>query len=795
MKKYVFCLAASFCFLNFVFAKQVKPLYKLPEQQSIEENSASGETKLFLVGTSRGLFKVSSGNSAFPIWADGAVEQIVRTEVLAENGKIIENWYFRTNKGILFSSDLEVFEFRNNGLPLSTIKNYDGQNTEFETHVKTLKDLCANPLNPQQLVTATKDAVYLSRDGGRNWKSLGSMSGATPGVKACAIGSMPVTLSDGTKGTELVVFMSHPIFGLSYIKPDANKPAWFDVAKGFEMMPSLTSPDEIADILPVLVRDEYGSSYVDIYLSQTFLPRIYKFNWPDRQGEMIYKGEEPCETYDGLTVIDNKLIYSKNENIGALNLDDYSCPGIPEKFSEWKRSFASVPGNLNAAWIPANRSGLKKGLCLNELWLLYPGTVNSEYGKVAEGQKSIYVSAYQCRLQAGIDKFKKIIKDNKLNSLVIDMKDDYGLLRYDTKDSLVKSKGKVTQYAVNLDHFVEEFKKDNVYLIARIVVFKDRNLASFGGSKYAVWNYTTKAPWIGIKEYEDVVDEESGEVTGKNPVYYDENWVDPYCPEVWEYNVAIAKELIARGFDEIQFDYIRFPTDGYNLRQASYRWKSEGMDKESALVSFLKYARENIKAPIGIDIYGANGWYRSGTRTGQDVEMMADYVDVIGPMFYPSHFENAFMNYAPAADRIYRIYYYGTYRNTILARNRVVVRPWVQAFYLNVSYDRQYYNKDYVLKEIFGVRDSVDRGYMYWNNAGNYEMLSPDVSKDDPFIGTCPEADLKYKKPALGTQEAPEYKNEGLSRMERVYNRGEKRQNPKESVFTPMLQMKLFNKN
>ena len=197
------------------------------------------------------------------------------------------------------------------------------------------------------------------------------------------------------------------------------------------------------------------------------------------------------------------------------------------------------------------------------------------------------------------------------------MKDDYGLLRYDTKDELVKSKGKVTQYAVDLDHFVEEFKKDNTYLIARIVVFKDRNLAKFGGSKYAVWNYNTKSPWVGIKEYEDIVDEETGEVTGKNPVYYDENWVDPYCPEVWEYNVAIAKELIARGFDEIQFDYIRFPTDGYNLRQASYRWKSEGMDKESALVSFLKYARENINAPIGIDIYGANGWYRSGTRLFQ----------------------------------------------------------------------------------------------------------------------------------------------------------------------------------
>lgn len=280
MKKYVFCFIASFFVLSALSAKkQAKPLYKMQEKsKAVEELAPAGESKVFLVGTSKGLFKVSGGDSFFPIWAEGSVEQIVRTVIPGEDGKLIENWYFRTSKGILFSSDLEIFEYRNSGLPLSTIKSYDGQNTEFETRVQNLKDLCANPLNPQQLVTATKDAVFLSRDGGKNWKNLGSMSAATPGVKACAIGSMPVTLSDGSLGTELVVFMSHPIFGLSYIKPDAARPTWYDVAKGFEMMPSLTSPDEIADILPVLVQDEYGTSYVDIYLSQTFIPRIYKFD-------------------------------------------------------------------------------------------------------------------------------------------------------------------------------------------------------------------------------------------------------------------------------------------------------------------------------------------------------------------------------------------------------------------------------------------------------------------------------------------------------------------------------------
>ena len=585
--------------------------------------------------------------------------------------------------------------------------------------------------------------------------------------------------------------MSHPIFGLSYIKVDANKPAWFDMAKGFEMLPSMSSPDEIADILPVLKKSEDGSNYVEIYLSNTFIPRIYRFDWPNREAVQIYKGEEPAETIDGLTIVDGKILFTKNETINMADGENFESLIEPELLPEWRKNLSAAPGNINAAWVPYNKSGMKQGVCLNELWLLYPGTVNSEYGNNALGQKSLYASAYQCRNQEGIDKFHKLIKDNNLNSLVIDMKDDYGLLRYDSKDPLVTKKAKITQYAIDLDHFVSEFKKDNIYLIARIVVFKDRNLYNYGGSKYAVWNYSTKSPWLGIKEYEDIVDEETGEVTGKQTIYYDENWVDPYCPEVWEYNVAIAKELISRGFDEIQFDYIRFPTDGYNLRQSSYRWKSDGMDKESALVSFLRYARSNIDAPIGIDIYGANGWYRSGTRTGQDVEMLAEYVDVIGPMFYPSHFEQDFLDTEPFADRTYRIYFYGTYRNTVMARNRAIVRPWVQAFYLNVRYDRQYYNSEYVQKQIFGVRDSADRGYMYWNNSGDYSTILPDVSAEDPYIGTAPEAGTQFRKPAVGTQKAPEYNDEMVSVLDMLYSRFDGRQKlMTDSGYTPLLKVR-----
>jgi hypothetical protein len=344
--------------------------------------------------------------------------------------------------------------------------------------------------------------------------------------------------------------------------------------------------------------------------------------------------------------------------------------------------------------------------------------------------------ANRASTQEGIQEYIDLVKQNGLNSIVIDMKDDYGLLRFDSKDPRILEKGYTSRYAANLDNFVESFKKNDIYLIARIVVFKDRNLATYDKEQYAIWNQNTNSRWTGIRGYA---------AGTRAPEYYDENWVDPYSEEVWEYNVWIAQELTARGFDEIQFDYIRFPTDGLNLSQTQYRWRRSGMDMDSAIISFLRYARANIDAPIGIDIYGANGWYRSGSRTGQDVEMLTDYVDVICPMFYPSHFEQIFLAQNPAVERPYRIYYYGTYRNTVIARNKVIVRPWTQAFKLNVSYDNTYYNTNYVRQQIFGIRDSVNRGYMYWNNSGNYENISPDISDTQPYTGLEPGTPSPFK--------------------------------------------------
>lgn len=761
------------------------PSPPLPAQTAAQQR----ESEPFLVGTSCGLFKVT-GSLAIPLGAGelGKVEQIVRAKVpIVHTASGINGgthpasygmgtkWYFRTSKGIISSEDLKTFTPCNEGLASLVIKKFINGKAALVHQSAMLKDLAIDPVDNNNMVTATENTVFVTRNGGKSWQSIGSVSERTPGIKAVAI----ATMADG----KVVVFSGHTIFGFSYRILDDAKPAWRDIASGIKIMKSLTSTDEVADIYPMLRKDDEGKQCVQVYLSQSYLPNIYRLDWERKACISIYSGSEPCDTLDAMTNIGNTLLFSRIDGLGSVDVDTKKSPGVPAKLDKWKEAFAATPGYTNCAWIPPAISGFDTGVTLGELWLLTPATLNTPYADKVDGKKCVYVSAYQCREKAGRNKFRKIIKDNGLNALVIDMKDDYGLLRYDTKDPLVMKKGKVTQYKINLDDFVSEFKEDNVYLIARIVVFKDKNLSRYNDGECAIWDKKTNAPWVGVRSY-------NGEGGAE---YYDENWVDPYSPLVWEYNVAIAKELSSRGFDEIQFDYIRFPTDGINMKNAVYRAKSEGMTKESALISFLSYARENIAAPLGIDIYGANGWYRSGTRTGQDSEMLAEYVDVVGAMFYPSHFENSFMNCEPWADRPYRIYFYGTYRNSVMMRGRAIARPWVQAFRLGVSYDKQYYGPKYIQQEIFGVRDAANRGYMYWNNAGDYSNLRPDIKDDDKYIGTDPAADARFRRPAIGKTKREEkddlpLDDESLTMLDTVLHQDLRRESEDGGAnYTPFL--------
>ncbi len=679
-----------------------------------------------LAGTAAGIYRLSGGKATL-VRETPEVRKIVRAA---------GRWLFLTGEGILESSDLTTFHARNEGLPIKVVKVPTGGAKSFTREVQELKDLEVHPDNPLIMVTATRDAVFLTRDGAKTWTNLG-LSAMTAGAKAVCVADLP----DSTGALKLTVLMSHPIYGISWKRPDDAKPAWVDMNAGLEKMPSISWADEVADIVAVK-----KNGTLSIYASQTFLPRMYALDWKAQSFSQIWSGKESLGTVEGLAVGQRSIAFASPGLIQEIPLPDASnarAGASPAR--DLRSSLSPLPAPALSAWIPEQASFGRGELSLSELWLLEPEKRSSPYSALAYGRTGNYLPVHQVTTMAGLERHIKTIKANNMNCLVVDMKDDYGFLRYDALDPLVTAKGK-TGKGIEIDSFVKKTKENGIYLIARIVVFKDRELARFGGAKYAVWDKVENKAWQGYENETRVVETAAAPGTTEPPAKttetvrkpYDEFWVDPYSEEVWEYNVAISKELIARGFDEIQFDYIRFPTDGANLSNAKYRWQDPGMDKESALMSFLSYARKEIKAPISIDIYGANGWYRTGARTGQDVELLARYVDAICPMFYPSHFEQGFLAQDPAEDRPYRIYYHGSYRNAIIARNHVVIRPWAQAFYLNVSYDRAWYNQDYVQRQAFGQRDAINHGYTYWNNSGRYGDLRKDPTLADSYPWRAP---------------------------------------------------------
>jgi len=675
------------------------PLVLLVAQTlSVSVAYATDRAPALLFGTAGGLYSLDKDGKATPLWTDGRVSKIDRWG---------SEYFALGDRGIVASADLATWEYRNAGLPVKVIKKFDGVRKSFDRVSQELKDLEADPSDPLKLVTAVKDAVYLSRDGGRSWSSLG-FPVRTNGVKAVAVASLP----------ETVVFVSHAIYGVHYLEADKKGAKWTELNAGLDLLETTKNPDEVSDLLVVP-----GSAGPTIWAAQTFRASLYRLDWGNKRFARVWSDGRDFGTIDSLDIVAGAPVSSDavrfvgDGSIGELRFSPSGSPAIADR-----PDLAALAARAGKAAGAPLTCLYGEGYRLSELWLLPQALPALPSGAVAaRGKEGLYLPVNHAANPRSLAPYLDLISKRGLDMVVVDMKDDYGRLRFSPRDPAIRAKGR-TFSPVDIEAFAAALKPRGVWLVARVVVFKDQELARWNGGKYAVWDAKTNAPWQGYRTVRRKAEAPSTEMVATVEPY-DENWVDPYSEEVWDYTTAICRELVSRGFDEIQFDYIRFPTDGENLGDARYRWRDQGMDMESAIMSFLTHARERIAAPISVDIYGANGWYRTGARTGQEVELLARYVDVICPMYYPSHFEQDFLAVSPPEQRPYRIYFRGTLRTDRIARSRVVVRPYVQSFFLNVSYDRKYYGADYVRLQVDGVRAAGAPGLTYWNNVGRYDEI------------------------------------------------------------------------
>ena len=695
---------------------------------------AQTATWSILWGNDTGLYSRDQRGRVTQLFSNGKVQKIIRLD----HGSQAAGWALLTDQGIWISKDLSNWEQRNRGLPERVIKVYEDGEKSFITTVQEIKNFSVDT-QTGVMVCAVKDAVYLSRNSGMSWESLGMPNYRSNGIKAVAVTS----LSDGG----LTVFCSHNIYGIYYINPDSSGAKWIEMNGGLETLETTNNPDEISDIAVVVNTagntggNTGGAGAAPaVYASQSFRRRLYKLDWDQKTWNLIWSDGSAFGAMDSLFPGRNTLNFIRDGGIAEINLSNRNAEGalVYRQRADLVNQIKTIPENskLTCAVLRVTQDIFS----LSELWLLNE-SIPASRGSTAQGadKYGIYLPVNHAMDPASLKPYLDIIENRGLNMIVIDMKDDLGRLRFTPQNSSITNIGRVFR-PVDIEAFLKTMKERGIYTVARLVVFKDPEAARKNGGTYAVWDGPNNKPWEG---YYDTRRRKPlpGQEPETNPAlvttilptddpsfeilrtWYDEKWVDPYSEEIWDYNAKVAEELCRRGFDEIQFDYIRFPTDGVNLGDARYRWRDNGMDMDSAILSFLRHVRSRVVSPISVDIYGANGWYRTGARTGQEVELLAPWVDIICPMYYPSHFEQAFLAHDPPELRPYRIYYQGTLRTHFIARGRVIVRPWAQAFYLNVSYDRRYYNTDYVRQQADGVRAAGNGGLTYWNNSGRYEDI------------------------------------------------------------------------
>ncbi|OHA85220.1 MAG: hypothetical protein A2591_03950 [Candidatus Yonathbacteria bacterium RIFOXYD1_FULL_52_36] len=248
--------------------------------------------------------------------------------------------------------------------------------------------------------------------------------------------------------------------------------------------------------------------------------------------------------------------------------------------------------------------------------------------------KAIYMSSWVAGTPTFRSKLVKIADETEVNALVIDIKDYTGKIAFPVKDPLLVASGAAENRVPDMEEFLKTLHEKNIYVIGRIAVFQDPY-------------YVGKHPELAIKRLSD------------GGVWKDHKglpFIDVGSREYWDYIVALAKESHDMGFDEINFDYIRFPSDG-NMRDIKIASEA-GTTKPEILESFFKYLHEQL-APEGIvtsaDLFGMTTTNTDDLNIGQQLERALPYFDFIAPMVYPSHYPPKFNGWADPNDHPYEL--------------------------------------------------------------------------------------------------------------------------------------------
>lgn len=306
--------------------------------------------------------------------------------------------------------------------------------------------------------------------------------------------------------------------------------------------------------------------------------------------------------------------------------------------------------------------------------------------KTPDVVRGIYMTSWV----AGDKKWRQglvdLIDATELNSVVIDVKDYTGEIAFEKRIPDIRD-------------FIAELHVKDIYVIGRIAVFQDPLFAK-------------KFPELAVKKSD-------GKTMWKDRKGLP--WLDPCSKEVWDYIVKIGKESEKVGFDELNFDYIRFASDG-DMKNIKYTYCPEKFSMSDEIKNFSAYLKENLQGtgvPLSIDVFGFVTTHSDDLNIGQILEKIEPAFDYICPMVYPSHYPKSYNGYKNPADHPYEIISEAMASSSVrlLAASSTPnkIRPWLQDFDMGATY-----TAEMIRKEKQAVYDNGLQSWLLWDPSNRY---------------------------------------------------------------------------
>jgi len=327
----------------------------------------------------------------------------------------------------------------------------------------------------------------------------------------------------------------------------------------------------------------------------------------------------------------------------------------------------------------------------------YPGNPRIE-------NRAIYISLNRI---GRLDDYIKLAGETDINTFVLDVKDDKGRILFDSAtaretlgDNYIRERYK------DIERIVAKLKENDIYLIGRISTFKDEALAlSEDGN--TIYDNRSKAPY---KSRDGMP------------------WLSPYSREVWHYNVEVAKEAADLGFNEISFDYVRFPSGVRRLEaQGVLDYRDEYTEtKPESIQRFLKYARDELSKKevyVNASVFGQVGISNTDENIGQYWEAVSNVVDVISPMAYPSHYALGTLGIRNPDKEPFKLM--DRYAEKIAQRNSNLetagdTNVWIQGFSAPWLNEYRVYREEELKEQIDALKKNNLDNYLVWNARSSY---------------------------------------------------------------------------